>query len=153
MELPRWHSDKRIHLPTQKTGDMGSFPGLGRSPGGENGNSLQYSCQDNPMDRGAWRATIHRVTRSQTRLKWLSMHAWVFGKRTAEVSRHFHHITSWVRDLSLLILTFVKFLFCKVIPPPIPQTTLWKVVTMCSPHLMSWWGALVILHFEHDAPA
>ena len=46
--------------------DVGSMPGLGRSPGGEHGNTLQYSCLENPMDRGAWRATAHRVTNSQT---------------------------------------------------------------------------------------
>ena len=40
------------------TGDAGSFPGLGRSPGGRNGNLLQYSCLGNPMDRGAWWATV-----------------------------------------------------------------------------------------------
>ena len=47
-------------------GDLGSVPGLGRSPGEENGNPLQYSCQENSMDRGAWRATVHRVAKSQT---------------------------------------------------------------------------------------
>ena len=45
----------------------GLIPGLGRSPGEGNGNPLQYSCLGNPMDRGAWRATIHGVTKSQTR--------------------------------------------------------------------------------------
>ena len=40
--------------------DAGSIPGLGRSPGEGNGNPLQYSCLENPMDRGAWRATVHR---------------------------------------------------------------------------------------------
>ena len=52
--------------------DTGSIPGLGRSPGEGNGNSLQYSCLENPMDRGAWRATVHRVAKSWTRLKRLS---------------------------------------------------------------------------------
>ena len=42
---------------------MGSIPGLGRSPGEGNGNPLQYSCLENPMDREAWRATVHRVTK------------------------------------------------------------------------------------------
>ena len=56
--------------------DAGSIPGPGRSPGGGRGNRHQYSCQENPMDRGAWRATVHRVARSQTRLKQLSMHAY-----------------------------------------------------------------------------
>ena len=46
--------------------DMGSIPMSGRSPGGGHGNPLQYSCMDNPRDRGAWRATVHGVTKSQT---------------------------------------------------------------------------------------
>ena len=51
------------NLPTNAgtTGDMGSVPELGRSPGGGNGNPLQYSCLGNPMDRGAWQATVHGV--------------------------------------------------------------------------------------------
>ena len=57
------------------TGDMGSIPGLRRSPGEGNGNPLQYSCLKNLMDRGAWQATVHRITKSQTWLKWLSKHA------------------------------------------------------------------------------
>ena len=48
-------------------GDPGSILGLGRSPGG-NGSLLQYSCLENPMDRGAWQATVHGVTKSQTGL-------------------------------------------------------------------------------------
>ena len=49
-------------------GDPGSIPGLGRSPGEGNGNPLQYSCLENPMDGGAWWATVHGVTKSRTRL-------------------------------------------------------------------------------------
>ena len=49
--------------------DTGSVPGSGRSPGGGHGNTLQYSCLENPMDRGAWLATVRGVARSQTRLK------------------------------------------------------------------------------------
>ena len=49
-------------------GDPGSIPGLGRSPGEGNGNPLQYSCLENPMDRGAWWATVHGVAKSRTRL-------------------------------------------------------------------------------------
>ena len=55
--------------------DTSSIPGSGRPPGERNGNPLQYSCLENPMDRGAWQATVHRVAKSQTRLKWLSTHA------------------------------------------------------------------------------
>ena len=47
-------------------GDLGSIPGLGRSPGEGNGNPLQYSCLANPMDGGAWWATVHRVAESDT---------------------------------------------------------------------------------------
>ena len=45
-----------------------SIPGLGRSPGGGHSNPLQYSCLENPMDRGAWQATVHEVTKSWTQL-------------------------------------------------------------------------------------
>ena len=53
------------------TGDVGLIPVLGRSPGGGHGNPLQYFCLENPMDRGAWWATVQRVAKSQTQL---SMH-------------------------------------------------------------------------------
>ena len=49
--------------------DAGSIPGLGISPGGAHGNPLQCSCLENPMDRGAWRAIVHRVAKGQTQLK------------------------------------------------------------------------------------
>ena len=54
--------------------EAGSIPGSGRSPGGGHGNPLQYSCPENPTDRGAWRAIVHGVTKSRTWLKRLSMH-------------------------------------------------------------------------------
>ena len=54
--------------------DRGSVPGSGRPPGGGHGNPLQYSCLENPVDRGVWRAAAHRVTYSQTGLKRLTMH-------------------------------------------------------------------------------
>ena len=49
-------------------GDLGSTPGLGRSPGEGNGNPLQYSCPENPMDEGAWQATVNEVAKSWTQL-------------------------------------------------------------------------------------
>ena len=49
-------------------GDLGSIPGWGTSPGEGTGNSLQYSCLENPMDRGTWQATVHWVTKSQIQL-------------------------------------------------------------------------------------
>jgi len=48
--------------------DVGSIPGKGRSPREGNGNPLQYSCLENPMDRGAWRAAVHRAVKSQPQL-------------------------------------------------------------------------------------
>ena len=59
--------------------DLCSIPGLGRSPGEGNGNPLQYSCLGNPMDRGGWRATVHRITKNQTQLKQLSTHVHQYG--------------------------------------------------------------------------
>ena len=66
---------KNLPANVRDTGDSGSVPGLGRSPGG--GILLQYSCLGNPMDRGVWQATVHRVTKTRTQLKWLST---TFGK-------------------------------------------------------------------------
>ena len=67
-----WLSSKESACNAGDTGDMGSNLWSGRSPGGRHGNSLQYSCLENPMDRGAWWATVHRVTKSRTWLKQLS---------------------------------------------------------------------------------
>ena len=55
-----------VKNPAANAGDLGSIPGPGRSPGGENDNPLQCSCLENPMDRGAWRATVHGVAKRQT---------------------------------------------------------------------------------------
>ena len=57
--------------------DMDSIPGLGRCLGGGNSNLLQYSCQENPMDRGAWWATVQRVTKSWTRLSIHTQHGMI----------------------------------------------------------------------------
>ena len=65
-----------VRNPLAKAGDIigaGLIPGLGRFPEGGNGNWLQYSCLENPIDRGAWRATAHKVAKSWKWLKWLSM--------------------------------------------------------------------------------
>ena len=56
------------------TGVMGSIPGLERSLGGGNGNPLQYSCLENPTDRGAWWAAVHRAAKDWTLLKQLGTH-------------------------------------------------------------------------------
>ena len=57
---------KNLPADAGDAGDMDSIPGSGRSPGGGHNNPLQYSCLENPMNREAWQATVHRVTKSQT---------------------------------------------------------------------------------------
>ena len=66
---------KTLPVNAGDTGDLGSIPGWGRSPGGGNGNPLQYFCLENPMDRGAWWSAVHRVAKSWT---WLSTHAFTY---------------------------------------------------------------------------
>ena len=71
---PGGASGKGLSLPmqeTQKTG--GSIPGWGRSPGGGHGNPLRYSCLENPMDRGAWRATGHEVSKESDTTERLTL--------------------------------------------------------------------------------
>ena len=53
-----------VKVPAHNVGDLGSIPGLGRFPGEGNGNPLQYSCLENPMNRGAWWAIVHGVAKS-----------------------------------------------------------------------------------------
>ena len=70
---------------------MGSIPGSGRSPEGGNGNPLQYSCLGNPMDRGAWRATVHGVSKSQTRLsRWAHTHTHTHSQTLSHTYTHTH---------------------------------------------------------------
>ena len=72
--LPQWLSSKES---AYNAGDTGLVPGTGGSPGGGDGNPLQYSCLENPMDRGAWQATLHRVRKNWTQLKQIRS-LWIF---------------------------------------------------------------------------
>ena len=63
LDFPRGSDGKAF---AYNAGDPGLIPGLGRSSGEGNGNPLQYSCMENPMDRGPWQATVHEVTNSRT---------------------------------------------------------------------------------------
>ena len=74
LRLPQGLSGKEL----ANAGDVGSIPGSGRSPGEGNGNPLQYSCLENPMDRGAWRAIVHGVAKSQTQLNNWTTTATIF---------------------------------------------------------------------------
>ena len=68
LDFPGGSAVKNLPASVGDTGDTGSILGLGRFPGGGNGNPIQYSCLENPMDRGAWQATVHAVAKSQTHL-------------------------------------------------------------------------------------
>ena len=75
-----------VKNPSAKAGDIkdaSSIPGSGRPPGGGLGNLPPYYCLENPMDRGAWRAAVHRVRKSQTQLNQLSMHAILYSLNVA----------------------------------------------------------------------
>ena len=75
-EVVQWlKKKKKSSASAGEVRDAGSIPGSGRSPGEGNGNPLQYSCLENPMEGGAWRATVHGVAKGQTQLKRLSAHA------------------------------------------------------------------------------
>ena len=70
--------------------DTGSNPESGRCPGGGHGNTLQYSWLENAMDRGAWRATVHRVSKSQTQLKRLRTHSTIDPWENTHTHTHTH---------------------------------------------------------------
>ena len=76
-------------LPRQETWDTGLILGLGRSPGVGNGNPLQYSCLENPMDRGVWWATVHRIAKS-----WTWLNDWAYT-HTAYIS-----LSEWVSEVT-----------------------------------------------------
>ena len=69
-----------VKNPPANAGDTGLIPEWGRSPGGGNDNPLQYSCLENPMDRGAWLAIVHCVTKSQIQLSY--EHACTYTNKT-----------------------------------------------------------------------
>ena len=67
-------------------------PWVRKIPWRRHGNPLQYSCLENPTDRGAWSAIVHRVVKSQTRLKWFSTHAYISGYKWFVSCLYFKHI-------------------------------------------------------------
>ena len=98
LDIPGGASGKEHPTPTprqcRRCKRRGFDPCVGKIPGVENSNPLQYSCLENPMDRGAWRATVHGVTNSQTKLKLLNM---LCSKMPASISMclchyYFSHI-------------------------------------------------------------
>ena len=101
-----------VKNPSASAGDVrdsGSVPGSGKYPGGGHGNPLEYSCLENSMDRGAWRATVHKVAKSWTQLSNLvhTPSRWVLGRLsplqlktyTKQDPHHWHHRPSPVSEL------------------------------------------------------
>ena len=88
--------------PASNAGDPGSIPGWGRSPGEGNGNLLQYSCLDGPLDGGAWRATVHGVARVR--------HDWATKLPPPTCSVKYHAVSFWF----ILFQKQVIYWFCKI---------------------------------------
>ena len=82
--------------------DSGLIPGLGRTPEGEHGNPLHFSCLENPMDGGAWQATVHAVTKSRTQLSDTHTHI--------HAQTHTHHLNHRIFFLCLDVLCYQIFL-------------------------------------------
>ena len=94
-----------VKNPPANAGNASSIPGLGRSPGVGNGKALQYSCLENPMDRGAWWVIVHGVTKSWTQL---SMHT------------HTDAVTAKGENKILLCIVFKNYFIIKQHPQNIP---------------------------------
>ena len=115
--LSWWLSSKESSCSARVAGDMGLIPGSGRSPEGGHGNPLQHSCLENPVERGAWRAMVHRVAKSQTWLKQLACAHPVdqapFVEKT--VFAPLYCLCSLVKD-QLTVFMWVHFwtLFCSI---------------------------------------
>ena len=100
-------------------GDLGSIPGLGRSPGEGNGNPLQYSCLENPMDRGAWQATVHGVTVGHD---WVTSLSFTYAERYF-MSKHFHPTVHSTLTTLLFIIEYIYRYVCMLSLQSCP--TLW----------------------------
>ena len=88
---------------TCKAGGLDFIPRLGRSPGGGNGKPLQYYCLENPMDRGAWQASVHGVAKSQTQLKQLSTHCAKCNYHWGSTHRPHHCTHRWDSTLTCTV--------------------------------------------------
>ena len=114
--------------------DTGSIPESGRSPRGGHGNALQYSCLENPMDRGAWWAAVHSVTQSRAWLKRLSMHAHMHDNNKV----YNHPKVGYSRYAPIKILypmgfvTCIAFLYCELQPTGVETTKNFQTFLKCN---------------------
>ena len=116
--------------------DLGSIPGLRRSPGEGNGTPLQYSCLENSMDGGTWKATVHGVAKSQTRLSDFTLHTHIIARMNKSWVLHFCHCyTFWGQSnpgINCYIGAFVLALQCLPYPLACVQL-LQSCPTLCNP--------------------
>ena len=115
-----------VKAPACNAGDLGLIPGSGRSPGEGNGNPLQYSCLENPMDRGAWWAIVHRVTKSRTRLSDFTFTlfrnyfgtSYYFASSNSSLTSYFSHSPCWLTSNPPNVLVCAKLLQCPTLCDP-----------------------------------
>ena len=104
-----------VKNPPTKAGDprdAGLISTLRRSHGGGNGSPLQYSCLENPIDRGAWRATVQRVTQSQTQLKWLGNSSSFLWNHSDVKAMHLTRQKQWMPPLRFLSTITISIWRC-----------------------------------------
>ena len=112
--------------------DLGSILGLGRYPGVGKGNPLQYSCLENPMDRGAWQGVVHGVTKHWTQLKWLSTHVTI------------HLILCLLKWYKCNLLKIISFNIIKIC------CNVWHINNFCIP--LSEPATFIIIGNVHTVP-
>ena len=100
LDFPSGTMVKNLPANTGDAGNSGSVPGLGRSPGGRHGNPLQYSCLENPMDRGAWQATVFGEPKSQTQFSNWGCAERVRGANASQKSLVYY--LNWVVDYIIM---------------------------------------------------
>ena len=124
------------NLPTKgrDVRDMGLIPGSRRSPGGGNGNPLQYCCLENPVDRAAWWTTIYSVTESRTWLKWLSMNVYSYDLNFV-LCNSWNYSVFFLKGMWLCtnpFPTFREFFWCLLIPWDLHHLKVLVLITLLS---------------------
>ena len=133
MCAPQWLSSKESTCNSGTTGDAGSIPGLGRFPGEWNGNPLQDSCRENPLDRGAWQATVHGAVKSRTRLTWLnSMHTYIYSHQVLGNPAWYTYRPPILTPAPFPALPL--FLLFQLFPPPLLSVTAILVYLLLPKH-------------------